>query len=745
MSGPPKLVLLTPFGRAFALLPEHVLRTLLLESIAPIQSDGELLISLCYERVPREHATGEEFNHLYQLDDLTQGWTRQLVDELVDKILRRLPGPPEAADRTEAVQSLVHLLQMVPAGKSSWKYTANEVDYSIQDRANWVAWGTEPVVLPTPVAKWRHWKPSNIKDEQPITQRRLEQELRDKWAQKLVAHLAPFADKIPAMAAVKGANSEREYIDLLGDTRFRTLRIYCLGLENLHKLGFTSIPWLENDVRDLLNRLREQEVTPHKLQRIWDTLRWFSKKFGFLNVDECQRLQEKKKAIQEEMVDTISKPQRKAALPTKEVIWVLEEIASGTYRQDSSGSEGLPPVALMDQYICGITRFQVACSARFNDLQHCHPGLMKYTGGAIEGQAWQTKTVSAVKSKRTPVPLIAPTYSFTGRDWWTHLYSAWQKMKTLDNFKEADYLIPTVSKDYTGLIARPCTADRALRWLKAALHRHGGVPPELFNHLSWHSFRVFIPDCAYQLGFPRDQRQYIGNWTTESTADIYTREKRNVVERIWKEVADKSGFIRMDDPNKEVRIDLAHPDWDDAPVDLTDWELAEASSPSLGTPPCRRLFKGSGDDDSGGSSLFPDQPSRTASSPWHIFEDNSQDLRVVAATRQSRSTKTFTIHLLDKSGRAVGCGWDPPPTKALDLNPDDYIAEFDSYAKCTRCFKHHTFPTAWGSDGAEPEVHADCPSSPSSGTDTDDSVDTASDDEKVPGKILLSSCLPIGG
>ena len=142
MSGPPKLVLLTPFGRAFALLPEHVLRTLLLESIAPIQSDGELLISLCYERVPREHATGEEFNHLYQLDDLTQGWTRQLVkytpyfDELVDKILRRLPGPPEAADRTEAVQSLVHLLQMVPAGKSSWKYTANEVDYSIQDRAN---------------------------------------------------------------------------------------------------------------------------------------------------------------------------------------------------------------------------------------------------------------------------------------------------------------------------------------------------------------------------------------------------------------------------------------------------------------------------------------------------------------------------------------------------------------------------------------------------------------------------------
>jgi len=44
---------------------------------------------------------------------------------------------------------------------------------------------------------------------------------------------------------------------------------------------------------------------------------------------------------------------------------------------------------------------------------------------------------------------------------------------------------------------------------------------------------------------PRDQRQYLGNWTTEITADIYTREKRKVVQRAWTEVADKLGKLDL--------------------------------------------------------------------------------------------------------------------------------------------------------------------------------------------------------
>ena len=67
-------------------------------------------------------------------------------------------------------------------------------------------------------------------------------------------------------------------------------------------------------------------------------------------------------------------------------------------------------------------------------------------------------------------------------------------------FKTMDYVIPTVSRDSAGLLSRPCQAERALRWLKEALHRQGGPDPSEFRDLSWHSFRVFIPDCAFSVG-----------------------------------------------------------------------------------------------------------------------------------------------------------------------------------------------------------------------------------------------------
>lgn len=72
----------------------------------------------------------------------------------------------------------------------------------------------------------------------------------------------------------------QEFLDLLGDTRFRTLRIQCLCLEGLQRLGFTKIPWKEPDARKLLNTLPDREVTPHKLQSTWNTFKCFSAKFG---------------------------------------------------------------------------------------------------------------------------------------------------------------------------------------------------------------------------------------------------------------------------------------------------------------------------------------------------------------------------------------------------------------------------------------------------------------------------------
>eukprot|EP00435_Cladocopium_sp_Y103_P020490 s1944_g5.t1 len=508
--------------------------------------------------------------------------------------------------------------------------------------------------MPAPIAKWRHWKPSRTAETDPITQRQLEKELRLKWAQRLVALLAPFADKIPHMAKVMGPNQEREWLELLGETRFRTLRIHCLALENLQASGLTQIPWSESDVRDLLNRLREEEASPHKIQRVWETLKWYSKRFGFL----C--LIEKKKTLQEEGVDTVARPQRKAILPTKEVIWALEEVASGGGVPSAHGEEPLSPMGALDQYICGVVRFQVACSARFNDLQHTIPTAFKFHGGTIELQAWQTKTVLAFRSKKSPVPLLAPTYSFTGR---------------------------VVTPD-------DCMAEDG--W---------GSPEINANTLAT---------------------------GPETTADIYTRDKKNVVEKVWKAVGDKMGILKLDEPNQARRIDLNHEDWDDPEVEMPLARALDLDPIDLdkeaAQPPEAKLKK---------------WRSPLSVGSWEAISEGRPlppplgPLRVVAATKKARGSQTFTVHLLTQEGRAIGCGWEPPATKALDLDPKDFINEYDSYAQCNRCFKNHTFPEDWHQEAVElQQVVSDDSISLSSGSDTVDSEDTESDKEKTPGDVL---------
>ena len=119
-----------------------------------------------------------------------------------------------------------------------------------------------------------------------------------------------------------------------------------------------------------------------------------------------------------------------------------------------------------------------------------------------------------------------------------------------------------MGKDYNGFVARPATSERALKWLRAALARQN-LDKDLWIDLTWHSFRVFMPDCAFQAQIPRDLRQYLGNWMAESTADVYTREKRNVVCSIWEQVT--SCVDKLDTKGyRAAKIDLVYDDPQDA-------------------------------------------------------------------------------------------------------------------------------------------------------------------------------------
>ena len=451
---------------------------------------------------------------------------------------------------------------------------------------------------------------------------------------------------------------------------------------------------------------------------------WLSKTFGLLNLDEEHRLKAKKQALEESLADTATKPQRKAVVPSKEVVWALEEGASslsmsGIIRPEGTVVPGVEPHTVMDSYILGLARFQLGCSARFNDLQHVHPREIHCTTETVELQAWQTKTVSAAKIRRHPVPLICPKYSFSGKDWWSGLVALIRKLTQEERFKDMDFLIPTVSKGFNGVICRPSTPDRGLRWLKEALFRQG-INRELIDPLTWHSFRVFIPDCAFQLGVPRTQRQYLGNWLTESTADVYTREKRNVVVSIWQRVASKVDTLNMK-PGRERREDLNHPDWDEPILDLEE-EPREGRVPvdtPVRTP--------------GSSSWSAISTDRDSPAPKVLFTEPAPgSLRVVSSRTRTTASGQYRIHLLNGEGTAVGCGWRPKSGSVEDLSPDDFRNEMGLYGKCTRCFKSHDLPLEYQQGPAQVnDAPADSDSSNESGSDTDDSVDTESDKEHI--------------
>ena len=86
---------------------------------------------------------------------------------------------------------------------------------------------------------------------------------------------------------------------------------------------------------------------------------------------------------------------------------------------------------------------------------------------------------------------------------------------------------------------------------------------------------------------------------------------------------------------------------------------------------------------------------------------------------------------------------DGPQARVTELSVDDYVADIDSHICCERCFKNHTFPKAWGLPGSpDAPLPEEAPSASSPDSDdslTDESVDTASEEEKITVETLNNS------
>ena len=653
MEGPP-LRLPTPFGKGMISVAGRLRRALLKQHITPTQTDGEMLLAMCYAQKDDLPAWVDTFNHLMLGDDLcswaTQevGWTEDFR-WICNLALEEVTPPIEEEDREATSNALAFLLKEVTRGLLPWGIRPRTWDGLRRTEITGLFSISSLRVYPRQLPDGGIGSRGNSKRQIPSPNNNL----RKNFAWSGLSGSSPCWLRLLTRSPTwprSWARTRRESgsVGWYQVPDSRTLTIHSLALENLQAQGFTQVPWTETDVRDHLNRMRAEEASPHKIQRVWETLRWFSKRFGFLKIDACERLMEKKKTLQEEGGHGGSTSEESHP-PHQGSHLDLQGSGRWTWPSSKRGRQ---------LSYCGVVRFQVACSARFNDLQHTIPTAYKFHGGTIELHAWQTKTVSAFKSKKSPVPLLAPT----GRDWWTPLMRTWDKMKDLEKFKDLDFIIPTLSKDSTGIIPRPSAADRALRWLKAALHRNWSTvsSPDILHKLTWRSFRVFVPDCAYQLGFPRDQRQYLGNWTTETTADIYARDKRHVVEKVWKAVGDKMGILKLDNPQAERRIDLNHEDWADV-VDVEDETRRQLNLDALETPIAEPSHLAEASD--GPFKRRKHTPPSTGNSSWSLISGGQElppplgPLRVVSASKK-KSSGQYTVHLLTQEGKAVGCGWE---------------------------------------------------------------------------------------
>ena len=205
-----------------------------------------------------------------------------------------------------------------------------------------------------------------------------------------------------------------------------------------------------------------------------------------------------------------------------------------------------------------------------------------------------------------------------------------------------------------------------------------------------------------------------------------------------------------------VREDLNHPDWDGLPLlpeasprkpmdrrlefeePLEDLEGVVITPPKKETLPLileenpegeiQETLEHQADHAAGAQQPgLPKTPADKLGSP-------NGPLRVVSSSRKSGPGGTFKIHLLTTENKGVGCGWQQPSiNKAQDLNPLDHRSEPLCY------FRLFGFPTDWPVEPQPAEEDSELSSS-SADSLTDDSVDTASETEKVTASTLKAGC-----
>jgi hypothetical protein len=258
--------LASPHKRCFLKLPHNIQNILVKRGFTPAQQDGELLSAMCIDPNTNTHA---DF------------WA-----DLVLECESTLIPPIDASDYQQILTLLEALCYSSAEGKQTDCYTPIETECAQAYRSSFLSCYQPPTGVQHLLKKWRHWKPSTVRNLQPSTQRALEMGLKQKWLHRLLLHFTAHDSNIPNLQLLVGdSDPHKEYARIFGDTRWRTLRLHVLSLEEMLKHHGLHIPWAEDSVRATLNSLESKETPPNKITRFWLCLKWFGSKLGLLDPD----------------------------------------------------------------------------------------------------------------------------------------------------------------------------------------------------------------------------------------------------------------------------------------------------------------------------------------------------------------------------------------------------------------------------------------------------------------------------
>ena len=353
-----------------------------------------------------------------------------------------------------------------------------------------------------------------------------------------------------------------------------------------------------------------------------------------------------------------------------------------------------------DRYAAGIFRFQLGSSARFNDLMHAAMSRLKFLHDTTEAPMWQTKT-ETIDNNAKIIPLISPNHSFTGIQWWKNLEDIVKNILEDPQFKNADYLLATPDRTRTRILPQPITYSKALTWLRAILHNQQ-VNITYINKTTLHSLRLWMAEAAFQQDLPREQRRYIGRWANENTADVYTRDHRVVINRIWKQVTNTLKSLPM-------TVDI------EVPTETNDsyYKLEEVQESVHAS-----------DLDPG----VPELPNNN-NIPTIDKYPKSKGGPLSLTLNKLATGKIYTrkVHFVKTDGQTVGCGYYPKIENVTPItNADDWKREFEgnpNVAICKDCNRFARLPDDWTTT---------CSASSSGSSETSDSDnDTASEEEAL--------------